>query len=325
MMIQLNNLKGDIMKNVIRVLIPVDGSKQSLTAVRYVGNILKPKNARVVLFYVDSELPESFWDLEKNPEFRSKLAPVKAWAAQRKQLVSDSMTKASKILINDGFPAEALSTKMQGRKIGIARDILQEANTGEYRAVVVGRTGISNAKGIVLGSVANKLIGNLVEMPLIIIGGKPNTNKFLIAFDGSKGSMKCVTTAGAMLNNTDSEIMICHVIRSLGIEQQSLSDIPISELEKDWTEANIKKIKPAMEEAKKKLIAAGINPSKISEKILTDKASRAGSIIAEAREGGYGTIILGRRGLSATQEYFIGRVSRKILHMAKKFAVWVVN
>ncbi|MBU3949097.1 MAG: universal stress protein [Proteobacteria bacterium] len=313
------------MKNVIRVLIPVDGSKQSLTAVRYVGNILKPKNARVVLFYVDSELPESFWDLEKNPEFRSKLAPVKAWAAQRKQLVSDSMTKASKILINDGFPAEALSTKMQGRKIGIARDILQEANTGEYRAVVVGRTGISNAKGIVLGSVANKLIGNLVEMPLIIIGGKPNTNKFLIAFDGSKGSMKCVTTAGAMLNNTDSEIMICHVIRSLGIEQQSLSDIPISELEKDWTEANIKKIKPAMEEAKKKLIAAGINPSKISEKILTDKASRAGSIIAEAREGGYGTIILGRRGLSATQEYFIGRVSRKILHMAKKFAVWVVN
>lgn len=313
------------MKNVIKVLIPVDGSKQSLTAVRYVGSVLKPKNAKVVLFYVDSELPESFWDLEKNPEFRSKLAPVKAWAAQRKQLVNDSMKKASKILINAGFPAEAVSTKIQVRKIGIARDILQEANAEDYKAVIVGRTGVSNAKGIVLGSVANKLIGNLVEMPLVVIGGKPNTDKFLIAFDGSKGSMKCVAIVGAMLNNTDSEIMICHVIRSLGIEQQSLSDIPISELETDWNETNIKKIKPAMEEARRKLIAAGINPSKISEKILTDRASRAGSIIAEAREGGYGTIVLGRRGLSATQEYFIGRVSRKILHMAKKFAVWVVN
>ncbi|MGB5157576.1 universal stress protein [Desulfobacterium sp. N47] len=313
------------MKNVLRVLIPVDGSKQSLIAVRYVGSVLKPKNAKIVFFYVDSELPESFWDLEKNPDFRSKLAPVKAWAEQRKQLVTDSIKKAGKILISDGFSADALSTKIQGRKTGIARDILQEANTGEYKAVVVGRTGISNAKGIVLGSVANKLIGNLVEMPLIVIGGKPDTKKFLIAFDGSKGSMKCVSIVGAMLNNTGSEIMICHVIRSLGIEQQSLNEIPITELKKDWTEANIKKIKPAMEEAKRKLIAAGIDPSKITEKILTDRASRAGSVIAEAREGGYGTIVLGRRGLSATQEYFIGRVSRKILHMAKKIAVWVVN
>ena len=313
------------MKNVNRILIPFDGSKQSLAAVRYVGSVLKPKNVKVVFFYVDSELPESFWDLEKNPDFRSKLAPVKAWAEQRKQLVDDSMKKASKILINDGFQAEALSTKIQGRKIGIARDILQEATSGEYKAVIVGRTGISSAKGIVLGSVANKLIGNLVGMPLVVIGGKPNTKKFLIAFDGSKGSMKCVTTVGAMLTNTDSEIMICHVIRSLGIEQQSLNEIPISELEKDWTEANIKKIKPAMEEAKRRLISAGIDPSKITGKILTDQDSRAGSIIAEAKNGGYGTIVIGRRGLSATQEYFIGRVSRKILHMAKKFAVWVVN
>ncbi len=313
------------MKTAAKILIPVDGSKQALTAVRYVGSVLKPKNARVVLFYVDSELPESFWDLEKNPEFRSKLAPVKAWAAQRKQLVTDSMEKARKILINAGFSPEALSIKIQGRKVGIARDILQEANSGEYRAVIVGRTGVSNVKGIVLGSVANKLMGNLTEMPLVIVGGKPNTDKFLLAFDGSKNSMKCASVAGTMLNNTDSEIMICHVIRSLGIEQQSLSEIPISTLQNDWTEANIKKIKPAMEEAKKKLISAGIDPSRISEEILTDKASRAGSIIAEAREGGYGTIIVGRRGLSATQEYFIGRVSRKVIHMAKKFAVWVVN
>lgn len=313
------------MKSSNRVLIPVDGSKQSLAAVRYVGSILKPKNMKVVFFYVDSELPESFWDLGKNPDFRSKLAPVKAWAAQRKQLVNDAMNKAVKILINSGFPAEALSTKIQGRKIGIARDILQEANKKDYKAIIVGRTGMSNAKEIVLGSVANKLIGNLVNMPLVVIGGKPNTKKFLIAFDGSKGSMKCVAIVGAMLNSTDSEIMICHVIRSLGIEQQSLSEIPIAKMEKDWNEANIKKIKPAMEEAKKKLISAGIDPSKISEKILTDKASRAVSIITEAKEGGYGTIVLGRRGLSATQEYFIGRVSRKILHMAKKFAVWVVD
>jgi nucleotide-binding universal stress UspA family protein len=88
---------------------------------------------------------------------------------------------------------------------------------------------------------------------------------------------------------------------------------------------NRKKIEPAIDEAKRKLVSAGIASSKISVKILTEKSSRAGSIITEAKEGGFGTIVIGRRGLSSVEEFFIGRVSRKILHMAKKMAVWVVN
>ncbi|MBU1713140.1 MAG: universal stress protein, partial [Proteobacteria bacterium] len=219
--------------------------------------------------------------------------------------------------------ADAVSVKIQTRKTGIARDILHEAETGEYKMIVVGRTGTSKFKDLVLGSVANKLIGNLVDIPLVVVGGKPNPNKFIIAFDGSKASMRSVSNVAAMLNNADSEIMICHVIRSIGIEMMASSEFSFPEF--DWTETCVRKIEPVIEEAKRKLVSAGLDPAKISGKILTEKPSRAGGIIAEAKAGGFGTIVVGRRGLSSVEEFFIGRVSRKVLHMAKKMAVWVVN
>ena len=311
------------MKNVMKVLVPIDGSNQSLAAVRYIGGVLKPEKTKIVLFHVDPAMPESFWDLEQSPEFRSKLAPVRAWVTQQKNFIDDGMTKAGKILYKSGFPADAVSVKIQTRKTGISRDILHEATDEDYKMVVVGRTGISKFKDLVLGSVANKLIGNLVNIPLVVVGGKPNPNKFIIAFDGSKGSMRSVSTVATILNNAISEIMICHVIRSIGIEKLTLSETPLPEF--DWAELCVKKIEPAIEEAKRRFVSAGLDSEKIYGKILTEKPSRAGGIIAEAKAGGFGTIVVGRRGLSAVEEFFIGRVSRKVLHMAKKMAVWIVN
>jgi hypothetical protein len=44
----------------------------------------------------------------------------------------------------------------------------------------------------------------------------------------------------------------------------------------------------------------------------------------EATKGGYGTIVVGRRGVSKVYEFLMGRVSNKVIQMAKDQAVWVV-
>jgi nucleotide-binding universal stress UspA family protein len=49
------------------------------------------------------------------------------------------------------------------------------------------------------------------------------------------------------------------------------------------------------------------------------------SIVEEARARNFSTIVVGRRGLSRVEEFFIGRVSNKIVHMARDKAVWVVS
>ena len=52
--------------------------------------------------------------------------------------------------------------------------------------------------------------------------------------------------------------------------------------------------------------------------------SRAGTIVDQARRGGYGTIVVGRKGVTRVEEFFMGRVSSKVLQLAKDMAVWVV-
>ena len=69
----------------------------------------------------------------------------------------------------------------------------------------------------------------------------------------------------------------------------------------------------------------GLRSDQITTKIITGVASRAKAIVDEARNGEYGTIVVGRRRLSLLQKCYIGRVSNKIMQLAKDRAVWVVN
>ncbi len=78
-------------------------------------------------------------------------------------------------------------------------------------------------------------------------------------------------------------------------------------------------------EAAKKLVDYGIPRTKVSKKILTDHVSRANGIMEEAKEGNFGTVVVGRRDLSFVEAFIQGRVGKKIFQMASNQAVWVVG
>jgi len=60
-----------------------------------------------------------------------------------------------------------------------------------------------------------------------------------------------------------------------------------------------------------------------------EKCSPGQSIALEildyARAGDYGTVAVGRRGVSKAEEFLFGSVSSKIVHNAKNCTVWVVS
>ena len=80
-----------------------------------------------------------------------------------------------------------------------------------------------------------------------------------------------------------------------------------------------------LEKAVGRLEKAGLRPDQISTKTASGVASRAKAIVEEAKNGGYGTIVVGRRGLSRVEEFFMGRVSNKVMQLAQAMAVWVVS
>ncbi len=84
-------------------------------------------------------------------------------------------------------------------------------------------------------------------------------------------------------------------------------------------------IAAAFDEAVERLAESGIPRNHISTQIITGSESRAGTIVDEAGQDGYGTIVLGRRGLSRVKDFSMGRVSNKVIQIAKGHAVWVVS
>jgi hypothetical protein len=53
--------------------------------------------------------------------------------------------------------------------------------------------------------------------------------------------------------------------------------------------------------------------------------TRAGTILEEARSGGYGAIVVGRPGVSTVEEFDMGRVSNKLVQTAEDRALRVVG
>jgi nucleotide-binding universal stress UspA family protein len=276
---------------------------------------------QVVLMHVYAGAPESYYDLERDPRSTGTVVSVRAWEAQQKKIAHDYMQKATEILLNADFPEEAFSVKIQKRKQGFARDIIKEAREG-YDAVVARRRGVGALRGLVLGSVAYKLLQGLDFLPFILAGRAPVGNGVVLAFDGSTGCMRAVDFVGSFLSTSDFQVCLLHVIR--GRETDAPKDQRLFSPKKYVDDAKID-ILARFDEAKAMLLKAGFEESRVSTKIIVGVQSRAEVIVNEAKRQNYGTIVMGRRGLSQVRSFFIGRVTNKVVHLGRDRSVWIVR
>ncbi len=310
------------MKKTPNILIAFDGSDQAMDAVRYISRFFPADRTQVNLFHVSTEVPEAFLDLARDPAYSRTVYAVNAWTAGMKKRINDAFTAAESVLRGAGFPPNTVRSTDQVRKIGVARDILAESREG-YDALVVGRSGVSRLHEVLLGSVVSKLISSAGHLPVCVVGGCPEAEKILIGFDGSAGAFKAVDCVCDLMASGEREVMLCHVVRSLNIflDNPSLFE---TDQEKLWLTETSQAVETPLLEAERKLIEAGFHPGRTYQQILENKTSRAGGIVQAAEEGDYGTIVMGRRGLSDVQEFVMGRVSRKVLHMTGRQAVWII-
>ncbi len=291
-----------------KILLAMDGSDQAFEAARYVSQLFAPNQIDVVLFHVTTKIPESFWDLEEDPELMLKEAAFSGSEHQRQKALQESLEGARQLFLDRGVPENAVKVKIQERKIGIARDIFHQSQH-DYDAVVVGRWGMSLLKDFLWGSIADKLLGRLTHVPLCVVGGTPQVGKILVGLDSSEGAMRAVDYLGTMVSPY-GEITLYHAVRAADEEIFRKAE---------------ESIKSVFEEATSRLENAGFRRSQITTRTATGVLSRAGAVIQYALKGEYGTIVVGRRGLSEVEEFPMGRVSNKVIHMARELAVWVVS
>lgn len=291
-----------------KVLLALDGSDQAFEAARYACQLFAPDRIEVVLFHVTSRIPESFWDIEEDPESRHDGAAPNASEHQQDKEIRELMERARQLFLDRGVPKDALTAKIQERQVGIARDIISESER-DYQGVVLGRWGMSLLKDFLWGSIADKLLGRLTHVPLCVVGGTPHVGKILVGLDASEGAMRAVDYVGRMASSY-LQVTLYHAVRALDEEIYQKAE---------------ESMKSVFKEATNRLENAGFGRNQITSRTARGVLSRAGAIIQYSLKGGYGTIVVGRRGLSEVEEFSMGRVSNKVIHMAKELAVWVVS
>jgi nucleotide-binding universal stress UspA family protein len=155
------------------------------------------------------------------------------------------------------------------------------------------------------------------------------TQKILIAFDSSENATRAVEYVSRSFP-TASNITLFHVLADTAVlcemHSPELAESFIAQQSNFCALEEKKKqlVKEAMDRAKELLLDAGFSEKNILFKLETKKKGIARDILKEA-EDGYNLIVIGRRGLSAIAEFFIGSISQKVSHAAKHVAVLIVN
>ncbi len=159
------------------------------------------------------------------------------------------------------------------------------------------------------------------------------SERILVAFDASENALRAVDYVAKMAAaGAGLQVELLYVER--------LPERDFFETEQAWKVAcasQAEAVKQALAEARKRLTKAGLKPEAVTVRTLPScrtgdpqaqscslGTSIARDIMRVREEGGFGTVVIGRRGVSKAEEFLFGSVSSKVMHLAKDCAVWVV-
>ena len=92
-----------------------------------------------------------------------------------------------------------------------------------------------------------------------------------------------------------------------------------------WIENRKVALEPMFRSATEDLTQRGVHPDQIETKVIYDSADAATSILEEAMDGGYLTLVLGRCGFSRLGERLLGSTTSKIIQRGAGQAICVVE
>ncbi len=307
-----------------KILIPVDGSEHSMRAVEFAGYLgvsLGKDLAGIALLrviagrYMSQHIPYV--------DFRAELMKLSDSFKKFKEEhieknIKPVLDRGEKILNDIGIKINIEKLISEGDP---AHEIVRIADDKKFSTIIMARRGLSEIAELFLGSVTNKVAHSASRQTVYIVGKKILRDKncpiqkILIPVDGSSYSIKgaehatCLT---AYLKSYMSRITLLRVINLAIYEKRLRQGI-------DPEEEAVR----ILEEAKELFLQAGI-----SEDFLTTKV-RVGNppeeIIAEAEQGDYNLIVMGRRGRSAIKDLILGGVSTTVLHRIQNPTLAIVT
>lgn len=315
----------------LRILVAIDHSGQSLDSAAYISRMVHPRETSVVLFHVESKLFDIFYDYdEKEPVNLPGASHFSDWIDIQNKSIDLQMEQAEHLFLKAGFPRSNIRIVKQPVLNGVARDIIHEAERG-YDLLVTGKSGAGALGRGLTGTVTSKIMSRVPFVPLVVVAGAPETRNAIFGYDGSDGADRAVTLGGKILRKDLDVVFLCHVIRTISVvasnfvqEYRALNPSRLSDMESALSTMRREQMGPKLNSACQVLVRQGFQPNAIRFSFIDRTASRSHALVSMAEKHPCGSLVLGRRGHSAVEEFFMGRVGKKSVEMAENLAVWIV-
>jgi nucleotide-binding universal stress UspA family protein len=150
------------------VLIAVDDSAAAQKAVDYVGAIFGNRSFEglsITLLHVVESVPVDLVPAPGDPQLATVVVDaMRDWASRAAERGEKLLETQRQRLVEAGVPADAVKvkhlvqqTRPEAQRVAAALAIIDEARTGGYTTVVVGRRGTSNLPELFIGGVAEKV------------------------------------------------------------------------------------------------------------------------------------------------------------------------
>lgn len=310
------------------ILLATDGSEHALKGAQYVAEVYKgAPDVEVTVLTISPAIPPIYREEAHDPMIRKQFA---TWKKKREEQGKENLGAATKILVKGGLKKSRVRGKHEHQLVGVARDIVREADAGQFDACVVGKKGMGWFGSTFLGSITDKLLEISEDHPVWLVEGKKwNTRKVLIAMDETSHTLELAHYVGTMLEGLEGvEILFYHYCAPF---TEDLSPDERKRL-KDAEERAIEREKEEMshyfEEAKQLLLELGFDEERVLYEFQYEKSAKpkkvTQAILEKIKKGGFGTLVIGRKGATHAREFRLGSVAMRIVADSKDCAVWVV-
>ena len=151
------------------ILVAIDDSENAIRAVEFVANTFTTDN-RITLFNVvqDTATMCEMNSPELTPYFTSQQSSFCLLEEKKKALVTQALQQSKTILMDAGFEEKNITVKAEPKKHGVARDIIEEAQS-DYHIIVMGKRGVSGIKDFLLGSISQKVFNLAKDISVLFV------------------------------------------------------------------------------------------------------------------------------------------------------------
>ncbi len=146
--------------------------------------------------------------------------------------------------------------------------------------------------------------------------------KVLIAIDDTPTSDKGLRYAGKIIGKLPGvDVCLLHVYPEPPPDYYNSGKSLADYTSQQEAEANI-----LVQRCRQMLAEAGIELESISGDVrMAEEKTISETILEVQQQGEYGTIVVGRRGVSKAEEFLFGSISNALVHHSRDCTVWVVG